>query len=146
MTVVDGGGNVLGPRVSQRRVAACHVRKSHGHVLDSDPAQVELARLNALSPADLAGEIMSAFGPDGPKRGGNVTEAHIADWLFRSYRRASVYAAAVRVPVLEALQVLEHAELIRLDNPWSAPNYWCATRLGLEAIVNGDARQVISDR
>jgi hypothetical protein len=37
--------------------------------------------------------------------------------------RASRYAAAARLAVSEALQVLEHAELIRLDKPWSAPNY-----------------------
>jgi hypothetical protein len=110
-----------------------------------NPAE-EVARLNALSPADLAGEIMAAFGPHGPKRGGNVTEDHIATWLFRAYRGAARYTAGVRIPVLEALQVLEHAELIRLDNPWSAPNYWCATRLGCEAIANGDARRVIYDR
>ena len=51
-----------------------------------------------------------------------------------------------RLAVSEALQVLEHAELIRLDKPWSAPNYWSATRLGWEAIENGDAQQVIYDR
>ena len=60
--------------------------------------------------------------------------------------RASRYAAAARLAVLEALQVLERAELIRLDKPWSAPNYWTATRLGWEAIENGDTRQVIYDR
>ena len=110
-----------------------------------DPAQ-ELARVNALSPADLAGEIIAAFGPQGPRAGGDVTEDHIATWLFRAYPRASRYATAARLAVTEALQVLEHAELIRLDKPWSAPNYWSATRLGWEAIENGDARQVIYDR
>jgi hypothetical protein len=111
-----------------------------------DPAREELARLNALSPADLAGEIMAAFGPAGPRGGGDVTEDHIARWLFRAYPRASRYATAARIAISEALQVLEHAELIRLDKPWSAPNYWTATRLGCEAIENGDARQVIYNR
>jgi hypothetical protein len=115
-------------------------RSAHSH-----PAQ-EVARLNALSPSDLAGEIMAAFGPDGPKCGANVTEDHIATWLFRAYRGASRYTARVRIAILEALQVLEHAELIRLDNPWSAPNYWCATRLGWAVIASGDARQVIYNR
>jgi hypothetical protein len=116
-----------------------------GRTAHGDPAH-ELARLNALSPADLAGEIMAAFGPDGPKRGGTVTQDHIAPWLFRAFPRASRYTAGLRIPILEALQVLEHAELIRLDSPWRAPNYWCTTRLGWEAIANGDARQVIYDR
>jgi hypothetical protein len=114
--------------------------------VQGDPAREELARLNALSPADLAGELMAAFGPDGPRGGGDVTEDHIARWLFRAHPRASPYAAAARIAISEALQVLEHAELIRLDKPWSAPNYWTATRLGCEAIENGDARQVIYTR
>ncbi len=111
-----------------------------------DPARDEFSRLNALSPADLAGEIMAAFGPDGPRGGGDVTEDHIARWLFRAHPRASSYATAARIVISETLQVLEHAELIRLDKPWSAHNYLTATRVGCEALENGDARQVIYDR
>jgi len=122
------------------------IRSKSNHRAAADPAQEEPTRVNALSPADLAGEIMAAFGPQGPRAGGDVTEDHTATWLFRAYPRASRYATAARLAVTEALQVLEHAELIRLDKPWSAPNYWSATRLGWEAIENGDARQVIYDR
>jgi hypothetical protein len=87
---------------------------------------------------------MAAFGPQGP--GGGVTDDHMSTCLFGVYSRASRYAAAARIAVAEAPQVREHAELIRLDKPWNGPNYWTATRLGCEAIENGDARQVIDDR
>ena len=131
-----GAGSTLAPFRRRRGKGKCHVvfRGKPNHRAPADPAQEEPARVNALSPADLAGEVMAAFGPQGPRAGGDVTQDHIATWLFRAYPRASRYATAARLAASEAFQVLEHAELIRLDKAWSAPNYWTATRLGWEAI------------
>jgi hypothetical protein len=39
------------------------------HTADDDAARVNFERLMALSTADLAAELMPAFGPDGPKHG-----------------------------------------------------------------------------
>jgi hypothetical protein len=47
--------------------------------------QAELERLMA-SPADLATELMPAFGPDGLKRGDKPLEkAHLMKWLMDQY-------------------------------------------------------------
>lgn len=127
--------------------------------------QTELDRLMA-SPADLATELMPAFGPDGPKRGNKPLEkAHLFNWLLAQHELSSVrqlmkYAGnrqqgmyALKLdsklagPILEAVQVLQHAELIYESKHHSEVTaYWSATQSGLAALANGDYRQRIKDR
>ncbi len=70
------------------------------------------------SSEELAAELMSAFGPDGPKRGKPLT------------------------------QILEHAELVYLTVQSESPDNWRTTSLGLATPRGGkDAvRQRISGR
>lgn len=84
------------------------------------------------------------------------------EWVFRDYPKPgapgggifSVATAAsypVGKPVLEALQLLEHAERVMYDH-WFDQNYpqlaWLATRLGTSKLAEGRAaiRQRVAER
>jgi hypothetical protein len=59
-------------------------------------------------------------------------------------------ATTVGKPIMEAVQLLEHAELVYVSSPTGGDRVfkWSATRLGLATLANGkDAvRQRIKDR
>jgi hypothetical protein len=129
--------------------------------------QADLERLMA-SPADLATELMPAFGPDGLKRGDKPRgKGHLMQWLMdqhelslkqlRKYagkpsRQQAMYVMRLDkrldAPILEAAQLLQHAELIYESQHTEVAAYWSATRLGLATLASGkDAvRQRIKDR
>jgi hypothetical protein len=93
---------------------------------------------------DLAAHLMPAFGPGAPARSGvgQVGLPGLFQWL--GYRDDSLWG-----PILEAVQLLEHAELIMLaDVTDSGTSHWSATRFGLATLAEGkDAvRQRIKDR
>jgi hypothetical protein len=94
---------------------------------------------------DLAAHLMPAFGPGAParSRNGAVSLSGLFQWL--GYRDNSMIG-----PILEGVQLLEHAELILIGLPESdsGPHYWSATRFGLATLAEGkDAvRQRIKDR
>jgi hypothetical protein len=110
---------------------------------------------NSVSPADLAAELMAAFGPDELP-----SVRDLALWLLgaHGYHRHS-FSERVRdvnqrerdlnemtLPISEAVQLLEHAELVNCthgENP-----RWRATRLGFATMASGKAavRQRITDR
>jgi hypothetical protein len=136
-------------------------------LFEPSAAELAVARplidwLNESPPAEVATELMAAFGPGGPTNGAGLTRDKLVEWMFRAYPKPgapgngmfSVNTAAqypVGRPVLEALQLLEHAELVMYDH-WFDHNYpqltWLATRLGLSTLAAGkDAvRQRIADR
>jgi hypothetical protein len=92
---------------------------------------------------------MPAFGSDGPRRGTDVHAMHLVTWLMRRYRRANKVsrpAEKLLAAVAEALQVLEHAELVQSRKSSEGGFHWSATRLGTEAIASGDVRERIKDR
>jgi hypothetical protein len=125
--------------------------------------KTELERLMA-SPADLATALMPAFGPDGPRRGDKPLEkAHLFNWLRDqhelSLRQLLKYAGnwqegmyvknlyrKLDGRLLEAVQLLQHAELIYESKRTEVTAYWSATQSGLAALANGDYRQRIQDR
>ena len=53
-------------------------------------------------------------------------------WLRRQYPDLEADDWWLERPVTEALQVLEHAELIYLSGMSSSPPHWRATRLGAD--------------
>ncbi|UGT90647.1 hypothetical protein [Mycobacterium ostraviense] len=74
-----------------------------------------------------------------------------SDWMFRGFPRRSGLIAPARPvlePMLEAIQLLEHSELIVVR--WIINNEfrWSATRLGLATLAEGKAavRRRIKDR
>lgn len=116
---------------------------------NDDPAQAMIDWANSVPPAELAVELMPAFGPDQLGRPATgVYESHVGAWLFRGYTHPGRYATDVATPVREAVQLLEHAELVYIGTTGRGTLYWTATRLGLAILANGKAavRQRIKDR
>jgi hypothetical protein len=119
------------------------------HTAEDDAGRVEFERLMALSPADLAAELMPAFGPDGPRHGKDLSSVKLVQWLFRGVRGVggvSHPGIKLDAAVQEAMQVLEHAELVRGIKLRDGGRRWNATRLGEAALANGEVRQRIDDR
>ena len=93
---------------------------------------------------DLAAQLMPAFGPGAPARSGDGTVGLPGLFKLLGYRDNSMVG-----PILEAVQLLEHAELILIaDITDYGDRYWSATRFGLATLAEGkDAvRQRIKDR
>lgn len=107
--------------------------------------------INSAPPAELAAELMTAFGRDGPHGGTHVSSYDLIEWQFRGYPKQTgifVPARPVNDSISEAVQLLEHSELIYLR--WFASDYpvWSVTRLGLATLNSGkDAvRQRVKER
>jgi hypothetical protein len=123
--------------------------RKRDHPAAAEAAQGDFESLMALSPADLAAELMPAFGPDGPRHGKDVHTLQLVSWLLRRYRGASKVsrpAEKLYAVVGEAMQVLEHAELVQARQSSERSLHWSATRLGAAALADGDVRQRIKDR
>jgi hypothetical protein len=112
-------------------------------------------------PADLATELMAAFGPHGPgPDGATRTKRDLFQWLFREHINftdntlRSIFLRQdaekqVGSTLLEALQLLELSALVYVSDIHDlGMRDWSATRLGLAALSNGKAavRQRIKDR
>lgn len=123
----------------------------------ADPAQPMIDWINAAPPADLAVEVMVAFGPAGlpDANASHVDNARrlsdVADYLFRDYPRPTgfiTFGRPVQPALLEAIQLLEHSELVYVRVIADSDRSWAATRLGLAALATGKpaVRQRIRDR
>ena len=109
----------------------------------TEPEDIEQL-LVSVPPEGLAGVLMPAF-----LDGKDVGEAKLVSWLHRQH--PTVADGDVRWlerPVREALQVLEHAELIYLSRWSDSPPQWRITRLGTLCLNEGEdaVRQCIEDR
>lgn len=119
------------------------------HSLDAQLRDV----LNLPPVPDLAADIMSAFGVNGPKRGQPLTQRDIVKWMvakheFSSRAHRILAADKLNDPVREALQVLEHAELLYVTVESDAADTWRLTSKGKNARAGGKAviQQCISER
>jgi hypothetical protein len=109
-------------------------------------AEAESERLVALPVADLAAEIMPAFGPDGIEaRPGHQRGAmQVTEWLFSSTSTKVKYRQPVLGPTIEALQVLETAGLLSRRNfggTGTSASTYEATRAGTEALADDSVRR-----
>ena len=137
-----------------------------------ETAFAELAAV--LPPAtDLAADLMPAFGPDGPKHGKDLSRSDLNGWILpqtlqllpqyehklspQSRKALDVVARmGDRGPRLgvelagipEAVQLLEHAELIYESKRTEQSDHWSATQFGLATLAKGKAAVVqrIKDR
>lgn len=121
---------------------------------EPDPAQPMVDWINRAPPAELAVELMSAFDPElrGPSgRASPLALSDFGDWMFRGFPARSGFilpARPVQESMLEAIQLLEHSELIYARWVQDNESKWTATRLGLATQADGKAavRQRIKER
>ncbi len=109
-------------------------------------AQQETDRLVALSPADLASEVMPAFGPEGMevKSGHQAGAMQVTSWLLEDFSGKVKYRQPVLGPTIEALGLLESAGLVTGHNFGSGnAQSYKATRQGLSALADGSVSKVL---
>jgi hypothetical protein len=108
-------------------------------------ANAEVQRLVGLSRAELAAEIMWVFGPEGPRpspRGNpGLNLLQVAMGVMSKYPRATHYLPALEVPVREACQLLEHADLVQNRTVQGGRTFKSATTLGESALADGSVAQ-----
>src|ERR1700742_5302519 len=76
-------------------------------------AQDEADRLVSLPVADLAAEMLPAFGPDGPRKGSKeLGTLQIGMYLMRDHPRGNQYLKQLIGPIREGIQALEHEGMI----------------------------------
>ena len=110
------------------------------HALES-----ELQSAMPLPPvADLAAELMPAFGLGGPLTLHQLVKWKLDQYEFSSSAKKAIAYPKLETPVREALQVLEHAELLYRTVAEESADKWAATRLGLEALRGG--KDVVTQR
>lgn len=78
-------------------------------------AQAEAVRLASLSAAELAVEVMPAFGPGGPGRGElpELNFIQVGSWLMRDQPRGTKFLRDLEQPVRASIQALEVAGLVQ---------------------------------
>ncbi|WP_155770644.1 hypothetical protein [Mycobacterium asiaticum] len=118
---------------------------------EPDPAQPMIDWINGAPPAELAVELLGVFDPENPRSTEVLALSHFSEWMFRGFPERTglvLRARPVRESIPEALQLLEHSELLYVR--WIADNEfrWSATRLGVATLATGKAavRQRIKDR
>jgi hypothetical protein len=107
---------------------------------DEGAAGAEADRLAALTATDLAVELMSAFGPQGPGRGQppELNFLQLSSWLMRSHRGGTKYLRDLERPVRASVQVLEVAGLVQHRGQ---SNRLSPTAAGEAALIDGSVRQ-----
>jgi hypothetical protein len=119
--------------------------KSEEKIAQEAAAQAAFERLSALPVADLAAEILPAFGPDQTRTAHSLVGACV--WLMDSQPRGKRYLIDLKRPVQEALQALEHAGLligkVRSGGSGNAQTIMNITRMGETALAEGDIRRYL---
>jgi hypothetical protein len=118
--------------------------KSERKISQEAAAQAEFERRNALPVADLAAEILPAFGRDGKRPAHSALGA--SNWLMASYPGGTKYLKDLQRPVREAIQALEHGGLLNervrsSGGGAGAQMIVDITRLGETAFADGDVRR-----
>ncbi|MGA9371922.1 MAG: hypothetical protein WBV53_08740, partial [Solirubrobacterales bacterium] len=78
-------------------------------------AKAEAERLTALPTPDLGAEIMAAYGPGGPSRGGEgrgLNFLQIGNFMMASFPRGTKQLTAIQNPLLAGVQALKNAGLL----------------------------------
>ncbi len=135
---------LFGQSKDPAEVEAERARQQAGLQAMIDAAGAMSQWVRGVPAGDLAAHLMPAFGPGAPARSRNGAVNLSGLFTLLGYRDNSMIG-----PILEAVQLLEHAELILIyDVTDSGTGSWSATRFGLATLAGGkDAvRQRIKDR
>jgi hypothetical protein len=109
-----------------------------------EAARAEVERLQSLSAVQFAEMLMPVFGPDGPKPGSYLNDLQVGMWLMSSFPRGTKFLTDLRNPMMEGLQVLENADLIVGRTRGGAASLLKATRLGEEALAEGNVSKYLT--
>ena len=120
-------------------------RKTEEQAGQEQAALAEIERLAALPAADLAVELLPALGAAGiPHARAGVRVLQCCDWLLASFPRASKFnPGQLAEPVREALQRLEHANLVTAT-PHDRISLWRITRDGQSALDQQTTAQLLA--
>ena len=120
-------------------------RKSEQKIAQESAAQAEFERLTALPVAHLAAELLPAFGPGATRPAQSAAGACL--WLMASYPHSAKYSIDLKRPVREAIQALEHADLligrVRSGGTGNTQMIVNITRLGESALAEGGVRSYL---
>jgi hypothetical protein len=104
--------------------------------------QAESQRLAALPVRELAAEVMPAFGPSGidAKSGHRQGPMEVVAWMLP--HSSGKFRQPILGPVIEALGVLEHSDLVtrRSFGSRGTASTYHASRLGETALSEGTVR------
>jgi hypothetical protein len=108
---------------------------------EEEAAKTEADRLVALPVADLATEILPAFGPAGPGKGDKeIGTLQIGMFLMDDFPQGRQFIKQLVDPIHEGIQALENAGLIERRNHNIGTSTVKVTRAGLDAIESGGER------
>ena len=108
-----------------------------------DAAQAEADRLCALAPSELAAALLPAFAPGADGQQARLDELQLAMWAMASFKGTTKQTIQLRAPIREALQRLEHAELL-VRSIARGGGWLTLTELGTTAIAEGSVARHIS--
>jgi hypothetical protein len=124
--------------------------KSTDRLTQDEAAEAEFQHLSELSAAELAEELMPAFGDDGPRGGKEINALQASNWLMRSYPRGHKFVRKLHRPVCEALELLEHVGLVEVlggrRGSISTGAHLRATRLGLVVLADETVDRYLTER
>lgn len=108
-------------------------------------AEAELERLRSLPVEELAVAILPALGPDGiPHARAGIRVQPLCKWLVADYPGASKFnPGQLMIPVRDALQRLEHANLVS-STPYERQSVWRITTLGETALAENATERYLS--
>ncbi len=118
-----------------------------GNSQEKAARHAEIERLCALPVAQLAAEMMVAFGPDGQHPGGEIGlgTRDLIEYLGAS-THGPKFEPDLEKPVREGLQRLEHANLIYLQLLAPYGGVFVITRLGRQALAEGNVGDYLSEQ
>jgi hypothetical protein len=104
-------------------------------------AQAEIGRLGALPPEALAVEVLPVLARTAAERGGDayIGMPFILFGLDANHDAGAASALTLTTPVRDALQRLEHANLVeRKTSGMNSNEGWRVTALGQQSLAAGD--------
>jgi len=119
-------------------------RKNEEKRARDEAAQAEIDRLKTLPPEGLAVEVLPALGSDALKdRVAGVRVQDICKQLLSGSKGSfAVNPGVLLLPVREALQRLEHANLtLQMASSVDNATRWRITSTGEQALADGDVSQ-----
>ena len=110
-------------------------------------ADAEVARLQSVPRGELAIELLPGLGNNGAHRIGatpGINLSQLMIWKMSAFPKATGYLTKLEVPFREAVQLLEHANLVERRTSRAGGAHFEATTLGEEAILAGNAGQYLA--